>query len=114
MATAGLAWPTGQFILFGEPKRGKLSIPLAQLREGITPLLAEKLYLRKSSEHITVFDAHCTHMGCTLRFDEEHSVFNCPCHKSRFDIDGVRLRGPAKRDLDTIAYTLTATALVIG
>jgi cytochrome b6-f complex iron-sulfur subunit len=112
--SASLAWPVGRFLLFGEPKRGKLSIPLVQLREGVTPLLNEKIYIRKAGEHITVFDAHCTHMGCTLHYDSDHHLFNCPCHKSRFDIDGTRLRGPAKRDLDTIAYTRTNTSLLIG
>jgi len=112
--TAALAWPVGCFLLFGEPKRGKLILPLAQIKEGITPILSAKLFIRKSGNDITVFDAHCTHMGCTLHYDADHHVFNCPCHHSRFDAEGTRLRGPAKRNLDTIAYTVTATSLLIG
>ena len=111
---AGLAWPVGRFLLFGEPGRGRLSIPLTQIPEGITPMLQAQLYCYREGEKITLFDAHCTHMGCLLHYDTEHRVFNCPCHHSRFAIDGTRLRGPARRDLDRIAYRLTATSLVIG
>jgi len=110
--TAAFAWPAGRFLLFGEPKRGRLILPLAQIKEGITPILSAKLFIRKSGSDITVFDAHCTHMGCILHYDAEH--FNCPCHHSRFDSEGTRLRGPAKRNLDTITYTVTATSLLIG
>jgi len=113
-AGAALAWPAGRFLLFGEPERDRLSIPLTQLRAGITPIPAAQLFIRREGDAITVFDAHCTHMGCLLHYDTEHHVFNCPCHHSRFAADGSRLRGPARRDLDTLSYRLTTTAIVIG
>ncbi len=111
---ASLSWPTGSVLLFGEPKRGKIRIPLAQIKEGITPLLSAKLYLHKAGDALTVFDAHCTHMGCILHYDTDNHVFNCPCHHSRFDDGGHRLRGPAKRDLDRVTYVITGDAIVIG
>ena len=111
---AGGVWPVGRFLLVGEPQREKCIVPLAQIKEGITSLPAHRIFVHRSGKHITVFDAHCTHMGCLVHYDAEHRVFNCPCHHSRFDIDGVRLHGPAKRDLDTIAYTITNTSLLIG
>ena len=112
--SAGFAWPVGRFLLFGEAERQKLTLPLSQFGEGITPLPAARLFVVRRGDTITVFDAHCTHMGCLLHYDADANVFNCPCHHSRFAGDGRRLRGPAKRDLDTIAYTRTATSLVIG
>jgi len=41
----------------------------------------------------------CTHLGCTLNLLLEEGVFACPCHQSRFDLNGRVLSGPAKRDL---------------
>ncbi len=114
VVAASLSWPTGSLLLFGEPKRGKLRIPLAQIQEGITPILSAKLYIRKAGDSITVLDAHCTHMGCTLHYDTDNRVFNCPCHHSRFDDEGHRLKGPARRDLDRIAHVVTGDAIVIG
>ena len=109
-----LAYPTGRFLFFQEHSRGKISIPLKQLSEGITPFLTHDLYIHKSGETIQVYDAHCTHMGCIIHYDEPNQVFNCPCHKSRFNTEGHRLRGPAKRDLDKVAYKVKNHTLMIG
>lgn len=41
----------------------------------------------------------CTHLGCTLAFDEAARQLVCPCHHSKFDMSGKRLAGPAQRSL---------------
>lgn len=43
--------------------------------------------------------AACTHLGCTVRFDAERACWQCPCHGSRFALDGAVLDGPATRPL---------------
>ncbi|WP_246195796.1 FAD-dependent oxidoreductase [Halopolyspora algeriensis] len=42
----------------------------------------------------------CTHLGCLLRFNGADRSWDCPCHGSRFDIDGSVLEGPAVRPLE--------------
>jgi glycine/D-amino acid oxidase-like deaminating enzyme/nitrite reductase/ring-hydroxylating ferredoxin subunit len=42
----------------------------------------------------------CTHLGCLLRFNGAERSWDCPCHGSRFDIDGTVLEGPATRPLE--------------
>lgn len=39
----------------------------------------------------------CTHLGCNV--EERNFGFECPCHSSRYDLDGRILKGPAERDL---------------
>ncbi len=37
----------------------------------------------------------CPHMKCHLIFNEKECTWDCPCHGSRFDIDGNVLEGPS-------------------
>lgn len=39
----------------------------------------------------------CSHLGCAI--EERNFGFECPCHSSRYDMDGVVLKGPAATDL---------------
>jgi Rieske Fe-S protein len=42
----------------------------------------------------------CTHLGCLLRFNAAERSWDCPCHGSRFDVDGRVLEGPATQPLE--------------
>jgi cytochrome b6-f complex iron-sulfur subunit len=44
--------------------------------------------------------ATCTHLGCTVPWDEASQRFACPCHASLFDLHGEVLSPPAPRPLD--------------
>ena len=41
----------------------------------------------------------CTHLGCRLNFQEKEGILVCPCHHSRFSKEGIRLSGPAQKNL---------------
>lgn len=41
----------------------------------------------------------CPHMGCRLIFNEFELTWDCPCHASRFDLDGKCISGPSNRDI---------------
>ena len=41
----------------------------------------------------------CTHLGCRLNFQDKEGILLCPCHHSRFSKEGVRLSGPAQKNL---------------
>ena len=41
----------------------------------------------------------CSHMGCHLELNEEEHTWDCPCHGSRFNVDGKLIDNPAKYNL---------------
>jgi Rieske Fe-S protein len=44
--------------------------------------------------------ATCTHLGCQVRFNDAERSWDCPCHGSRFAVDGSVLEGPAVHRLE--------------
>ena len=41
----------------------------------------------------------CPHLGCKLVFNNKERSWDCPCHGSRFDIDGNVIEGPSCYDI---------------
>jgi len=55
---------------------------------------------RDASGQVHAVSARCTHLGCLVAFNRAEQAWECPCHGSRFDVDGRILQGPATRPLD--------------
>lgn len=41
----------------------------------------------------------CPHLGCGLIFNETEKTWDCPCHSSKFDMDGNCLKGPSNKNI---------------
>lgn len=55
------------------------------------------IYNDGKKEHIVY--STCPHMKCTLIFNEIEKTWDCPCHASRFDLDGKCIKGPSNYDI---------------
>jgi glycine/D-amino acid oxidase-like deaminating enzyme/nitrite reductase/ring-hydroxylating ferredoxin subunit len=55
---------------------------------------------RDEAGKVYAVSLRCTHLGCLLRFNGAERSWDCPCHGSRFDVDGTVLEGPAVSPLE--------------
>jgi menaquinol-cytochrome c reductase iron-sulfur subunit len=62
---------------------------------------------------VIAFAPECTHLGCAYSWDDLHGEFNCPCHGSRFAIDGGVKQGPASKPLNRYPTRVDGHQLLI-
>ena len=55
---------------------------------------------RDPDGEVTAVSPTCTHLFCHVRFNDAERSWDCPCHGSRFALDGTVIEGPAVRDLE--------------
>ena len=67
----------------------------------ITAFVRGRFYLARLEDGgFLALSRKCTHLGCTVPWDEKEMKFACPCHASAFDITGSVINSPAPRPLD--------------
>ena len=49
---------------------------------------------------VTALSPVCSHLGCQVAFNAAERSWDCPCHGSRFAVDGSVLQGPAVHRLE--------------
>lgn len=56
----------------------------------------------------------CTHMGCTVNYDQSSESFKCPCHGSEYNVDGKVTQGPAPSALKSYTVTIANGELTVN
>jgi len=67
-------------------------------------------FVVKNSGKVDVFAINCSHLGCSVALNKDAKTFDCPCHGSRFHLDGTVLQGPAPAPLSHLTWKQGATA----
>jgi glycine/D-amino acid oxidase-like deaminating enzyme/nitrite reductase/ring-hydroxylating ferredoxin subunit len=55
---------------------------------------------RDDDGELHAVSSRCTHLGCQVAWNAAERTWDCPCHASRFDVDGDVLNGPAVTPLE--------------
>ncbi|GFG51695.1 hypothetical protein MAGR_31360 [Mycolicibacterium agri] len=59
------------------------------------------------------FSAKCTHKGCTVNAVANGTI-DCPCHGSKFNLDGTVANGPATEPLEPKAISVDGQDIVLA
>lgn len=103
-------WPE---VLFEEQTRYRIGRPETIPVGTLVALPDQKIYVAHGPEGFYAMSATCTHLGCLTRFEPEHGRIFCPCHGSRFSLDGQVTNGPAPRPLPRLWLALEDGQLVV-
>jgi Rieske Fe-S protein len=94
-----VVFPLADFPALATPDGFAVGTPAGYPRKIIVIALAGGAY--------AALDARCTHQGCTVGYSAAQGDLPCPCHESRFALDGTPTAGPA---LSTGPLTVHAAA----
>ncbi len=73
----------------------------------VTAFPQGRFYLvRLADGGFLALSSRCSHLGCTVPWNEKDKSFPCPCHASVFDMRGDGLSPPAPRALDLFPITI--------
>ena len=67
------------------------------------PILRKQLFLNAAEATVNLLTPtrpRCPHLGCALKWNKQEHSWDCPCHGSRFDADGMLLDNPATGNLN--------------
>ena len=79
----------------------KTSLQDLDIEQGIVQEEEKIAAYKDSNNKLHRYSAVCTHLGCTVVWNNSEKSFDCPCHGSRFSaITGEVINGPANNKLD--------------
>lgn len=72
-----------------------------------------RAYVIRRDDGFCALSAVCTHLGCVTRYRPDDRIIACPCHGSRFSLEGEVLAGPAPRSLPWLELKLNSRGRLI-
>ncbi|MDA8166054.1 MAG: ubiquinol-cytochrome c reductase iron-sulfur subunit [Desulfobacteraceae bacterium] len=106
-ALAALLYPLIQFLGFRVPRKPRDIKVYKEIKVGGFHMEPEFILFRDEKGTWAV-SRTCTHLGCRVSFQEQEKLIVCPCHHSRFTSRGLRVGGPAKKNLPQFPVTAMA------
>jgi Rieske Fe-S protein len=94
------------------PSAGQVLTPASDIGVGEAKIVDGTLITQPSAGVFKGFVARCTHAGCALAVKD--GAIECPCHGSKFKLDGAVDRGPATEPLVARAVTVRGGEVVAG
>lgn len=100
-------------VLFEEDTRVTVGRPEEIAVGTVLVLPKQGLYVVRTAEGFYALSSVCTHLGCMTRYEREAGQIACPCHGSRFHLDGAVKHGPAPRPLPRLQISIERGMVVV-
>lgn len=72
------------------------------------------IFLAALPEGVTAFSAVCSHLGCIVDWNSKTEQFLCPCHGSKYDVNGNVIGGPAPAPLERLITEIKEGKVFVG
>jgi len=95
------------------PELNNVIVKTADVPVGSGVIVDKIVVTQPSAGEFKGFSAICTHAGCTVNKVADGTI-DCPCHGSKFNLDGSVANGPAAKPLEPAAVTVQGDSIVLG
>jgi cytochrome b6-f complex iron-sulfur subunit len=110
----GLMWPN---------KTGAFGSVIPVPKDAVPPVdgtpfrhIQGKFFLVNTKDGLLALYNKCPHLGCAVPYigpaDDPHA-FQCPCHGSMYNFEGVLTGGPAPRPMDYMSVSIDPSGTVL-
>jgi Rieske Fe-S protein len=72
------------------------------------------LLVRVNDTEWKAFSAVCTHLNCTVQYQESRREIWCACHNGTYDLEGRVVSGPPPKPLEEMAVKIRGDEVVIS
>ena len=72
------------------------------------------ILIRTPQGQFKAFSAVCTHLNCTVQYDDEANVIWCACHNGKYDLNGQVISGPPPRPLDAYQVNIRGEDVIVS
>ena len=93
-----------------EPAAGAI-VKTADVPVGSGVIVGDIVVTQPSAGDFKAFSSVCTHKGCVVDKIADGTI-DCPCHGSKFNLDGTVAHGPAAKPLENKAISVDGDSIV--
>lgn len=97
----------------GSAGTGEALTKTADVPVGSGVIVGKTVVTQPTAGDFKAFSAVCTHSGCLVNKIADGTI-DCPCHGSKFSLDGAVVDGPAKKPLEPVSVRVQGDSIVQG
>lgn len=95
------------------PEQNKAIAKTSEVPVGSGLIVGDVVVTQAAAGDFKGFSSTCTHAGCAVN-EVVDGTINCPCHGSKFNLDGSVAAGPATKPLASQPVTVQGDSIVLG